>query len=343
MEKRPAVTRVQSLAESGIQTVPPQYVWPGLDLSNKLRNHSQVPVIDFQGLSIQHLKEKTTQEISNAAEKWGFFQIVNHGIPESLITRVQQVGKAFFDLPLEEKELYKNEIGGNPYGYGSKVGVSADVIIDWKDYYYNVVWPAAQRDMTKWPKRPQDFTEVMDEYGREICRLWEVLMQALSRGLRLENENRVEEAMGGERKEVHLSINYYPPCPQPEMVLGVAPHSDADALTILLHNQVPGLQIKKDETWVDVECIPGALVVNVGDQLEIVSNGKYKSIEHRSWVHKERARMSWAMFCTPPPRDMIISPLKELIDEHNPPLYEALCFQDYVKKFFTKGLVGKEL
>uniref|UniRef100_A0A0D6QUU1 Fe2OG dioxygenase domain-containing protein n=1 Tax=Araucaria cunninghamii TaxID=56994 RepID=A0A0D6QUU1_ARACU len=337
MEKAASV-RVQSLAESGIQTVPLQYVRP---LEPSHAGDSQVPVIDLQGLSIDHLKEKTISEISCAAENWGFFQIVNHGIPDSLISRVQAVGKAFFDLPLHEKELYRNnEDAGNPVGYGSKVGYTADAKLDWGDYYYNVVWPPSKRDMTKWPKRPSDFTEVMDEYGKEICNLWKRLMQVLSRGLGLEDENVLNERMGGEGNDIHIRMNYYPPCPQPELVLGLSPHSDPNALTILLHDQTPGLQIYKDGAWLHVQSVPGALVVNIADQLEILSNGKYKSVLHRSLVHKDRSRMSWAMFCTPPPQ-VIISPLKELIDDANPPLYGTSSFEDYQKKFFTKRLAGK--
>ncbi|XP_057838171.2 flavonol synthase/flavanone 3-hydroxylase-like [Cryptomeria japonica] len=109
----------------------------------------------------------------------------------------------------------------------------------------------------------------MDEYSKKICKLWEVLMQDLCGGLGLANENALHEALGGERKEIHFTINYYPPCPQPEQVLGISAHSDVDALTILLQDQTPGLQILKGDAWLEVPCIPGVLVVNIGDQIEV--------------------------------------------------------------------------
>ena len=109
----------------------------------------------------------------------------------------------------------------------------------------------------------------MDEYSRELSKLFEVLMKALSRDLGLETENSLNESVGGERKEVHMRINYYPPCPQPDLVVGVAPHSDPAALTVLFHDQIPGLQIRKDGAWINVESVPGALVVNIGDQIEV--------------------------------------------------------------------------
>lgn len=79
---------------------------------------------------------------------------------------------------------------------------------------------------------------------------------------------------------------------------------------------------------------------NVDEQ--ILSNGKYKSIEHRSVVQKDRSRMSWAMFCGPAP-DIVVSPRTELINEEHPPLYQGVSFGEYSMKFFKKGLDGKDL
>jgi len=76
-----------------------------------------------------------------------------------------------------------------------------------------------------------------------------------------------------------MRFNYYPPCPKANKVLGHSPHSDATVLTILLQvNDVPGLQIKKNEKWFTVEPLPGAFIVNIGDKLEVISN-KIKRIE----------------------------------------------------------------
>ena len=68
-----------------------------------------------------------------------------------------------------------------------------------------------------------------------------------------------------------MRMNYYPPCPQPEKVVGLTPHSDGPALTILLQiNEVEGLQIKKDGVWIPVTPLPNAFIVNVGDSMEVI-------------------------------------------------------------------------
>ncbi|KAL2906884.1 Protein SRG1, partial [Bienertia sinuspersici] len=94
--------------------------------------------------------------------------------------------------------------------------------------------------------------------------------------------------------------SYYPPCPQPDKAIGLTPHSDAVALTILLQfDETKGLQIMKDKKWVPVKSLPDAFVVNIGDILEILSNGIYRSILHRAVVNETKARMSVAAFHNP--------------------------------------------
>ena len=68
-----------------------------------------------------------------------------------------------------------------------------------------------------------------------------------------------------------VRMNYYPPCPQPDKVIGHKPHSDSGALTILLQaNEVEGLQIRKDGTWIPIKPLPNAFVINIGDMLEVI-------------------------------------------------------------------------
>ncbi|GLJ27802.1 hypothetical protein SUGI_0545590 [Cryptomeria japonica] len=118
-------------------------------------------------------------------------------------------------------------------------------------------------------------------------------------------------------------MNYYPPCPRPDLVLGLSPHSDGNTLTVLLQDdETVGLQICKDGEWIPVNPIPGALVINIGDMLEGLSNGLYKSIEHRAVTNIDRDRISIAMFyCLD--KETEVGPVPELIDELHPCQYNS--------------------
>lgn len=90
----------------------------------------------------------------------------------------------------------------------------------------------------------------------------------LSLGLGLDGHE-VKAAVGGDDLEYMMKINYYPPCPRPDLALGVVAHTDMSTLTLLVPNEVPGLQVFKDDHWYDVKYIPNALIVHIGDQIEV--------------------------------------------------------------------------
>ena len=94
------------------------------------------------------------------------------------------------------------------------------------------------------------------------------LLAAFSMNLELE-ESTLKNALGGENLELELKINYYPPCPQPDVALGVLPHTDMSALTVLKPNNVPGLQIFKKGQWLTANYIPNTLIIHIGDQLQV--------------------------------------------------------------------------
>ncbi|KAK8945576.1 putative 2-oxoglutarate/Fe(II)-dependent dioxygenase [Platanthera guangdongensis] len=110
-----------------------------------------------------------------------------------------------------------------------------------------------------------------------------------------------------------LVMNHFPPCPEPELVLGMPPHSDYGFLTILLQDKVKGLQVQHDDHWITVDPIVGSLFVNVGDHLEIFSNGRYKSVLHRVLVNRSKSRSSVASLHSLP-FDSVVRPPPEIVD-----------------------------
>nr|USU43666.1 anthocyanidin synthase [Ailanthus altissimus] len=344
----PVIPRVESLASSGIQAIPKEYVRPQEELSSigdvfeeeKKEEGPQVPTIDLKEIDSEDpiAREKCREELKKAAMEWGVMHLVNHGIVDDLTDRVKKAGQVFFDLPVEEKEKYANDqASGKIQGYGSKLANNASGQLEWEDYFFHLVYPEDKRDMSIWPKTPSDYTEATSEYARQLRGLATKILSLLSLGLGLE-EGRLEKEVGGlEELLLQMKINYYPKCPQPELALGVEAHTDVSALTFILHNMVPGLQLFYQGKWVTAKCVPNSIIMHIGDTIEILSNGKYKSILHRGLVNKEKVRISWAVFCEPPKEKIILKPLRETVSETEPPLFPPRTFQQHIEhKLFRK-------
>ena len=206
----------------------------------------------------------------DSAREWGIFQVVNHGVPAEAVSELQRVGREFFALPQAEKQRYAMDpSSGKTEGYGSIQQRDApDGKKTWADFLFHNVAPPSAVDHAVWPENPVGYRAANEAYCGHIRRLTRTLFERLSAGLGME-EGAMAEAFGGDDGVVLLQkINYYPPCPQPELAFGVAPHTDLSALTVLVPNEVPGLQVFRDGQWHDVEYVPGALIVHIGDQIE---------------------------------------------------------------------------
>ncbi|XP_040988423.1 leucoanthocyanidin dioxygenase [Juglans microcarpa x Juglans regia] len=340
--------RVESLASSGIQAIPKEYVRPQEELNSignvfeeeKKEDGPQVPTIDLRDIDSEDeaVRQKCREELKKAAVDWGVMHLVNHGISDELIDRVKIAGKQFFDLSVEEKEKYANDqASGKIQGYGSKLANNASGQLEWEDYFFHLVYPEDKRDMSIWPRTPSDYVEATAEYATQLRGLATKIFSVLSLGLGLE-EGRLEKEVGGlEELLLQMKINYYPICPQPELALGVEAHTDISALTFILHNMVPGLQLFYQGKWVTAKCVPNSIIMHVGDTIEILSNGKYKSILHRGLVNKEKVRISWAVFCEPPKEKIILKPLPEVVSEKEPALFPPRTFAQHIQhKLFKK-------
>ncbi|XP_010538777.1 PREDICTED: leucoanthocyanidin dioxygenase-like isoform X3 [Tarenaya hassleriana] len=155
---------------------------------------------------------------------------------------------------------------------------------------------------------------------------------------RLEPERLEKEVGGMEELLLQMKINYYPKCPQPELALGVEAHTDVSALTFILHNMVPGLQLFYEGKWVTAKCVPNSIIMHIGDTLEILSNGAYKSILHRGLVNKEKVRISWAVFCEPPKEKIVLKPLPETVTAESPAKFPPRTFAQHIHhKLFRKA------
>lgn len=177
----------------------------------------------------------------------------------------------------------------------------------------------------------------MGTYVKEVQVLQEQLMEAVLESLGLNADYLKKEIEGGSQV---AAVNCYPPCPEPELALGMPPHSDFGSLTILLQS-CPGLQIMDhNKNWLSVPIVEGALIVQVGDQIEVMSNGKYKSVVHRVTLAKEKNRLSIACLHSLA-LDKKMGPAPKLVDEQHPKSYKFFSFKEFLdfisSNDFTKG------
>ncbi|XP_078179401.1 jasmonate-induced oxygenase 1-like [Carex rostrata] len=332
------VIPVQSISESGTETIPNRYIKPLPDRPCIETNSSplNIPVIDLSAMS----REEMARAVSDASRGWGFLQVVNHGVRPELMRRAREVWRGFFHLPMEEKQRYANS-PATYEGYGSRLGVEKGVRLDWGDYYFLHVLPPCLKSHEKWPALPNALRDTTDEYSRELINLCERIMEAMSIGLGLD-PTRLQDSFGG-RADVGacLRVNYYPKCPQPELTLGLSSHSDPGGMTVLLvDDSVKGLQVRRGSDWVTIDPVRDAFIINVGDQIQVLSNAIYKSVEHRVMVNATDERLSMAFFYNPK-ADLPLSPIRELVTFDRPALYTPMTFNEYRVYIRQKGPRGK--
>ncbi|KAA8550761.1 hypothetical protein F0562_002445 [Nyssa sinensis] len=175
------------------------------------------------------------------------------------------------------------------------------------------------------------FREVVGTYSVEVRELSLRILQLICEGLGLQPGYFGDELT----KDQLLSVNHYPQCPEPSLTLGLPKHSDPNLITILYQGDVYGLQVFNDGQWIGVEPLPNAFVINIGYQLQIISNGKFKAAEHRAVTNSKEARTTIATFITPC-YDSMVEPAKTLVNEFNPPLYKAFQYKEFLTTYSAK-------
>ncbi|KAF8029371.1 hypothetical protein BT93_E1923 [Corymbia citriodora subsp. variegata] len=297
----------------------------------------QVPVIDLGRLVSEDRAKSELEKLHQACKDWGFFQLTNHDVSPNLIEKVKKGTEELFNMPMEEKKKFWQREGESD-GFGQAFVLSEDQKLDWADIFYMLTLPASVRKPHLFPKLPLPFRDDLDTYSKEMQSLAIKLLYLMAKALGMEAkdlEGMFEDGLQG------IRMNYYPPCPKPELVIGLNSHSDADAITILLQvNEMEGLQIRKDGKWIPVKPLPGAFIINVGDIVEIITNGIYRSIEHRAMVNAVKERVSIATFFSPR-MDAEMGPAPSLITPETPPLFRRITVAEHLRGYLTSKLQGK--
>ncbi|MCD9646055.1 hypothetical protein HAX54_035579 [Datura stramonium] len=326
---------VKGLVDKGFTTIPSFFIHPeepNTEPKTRSGYRHSIPVVDFSAP-----RATLVEQIRSASTTLGFFQIINHSVPVDAINRIVGSIKSFNEQPDEGKMKYYSRDLSRGAAYSTNFDLYNSKAASWRDTLQMRLAPTPP----EWEYVPEVCREAAVEWDKEVVKIGEELMGLLCEGLGVKKERLKELSCLDARV---MAAHYYPYCPQPELTKGLTPHTDPGVLTVLVQNEVTGLQVKFGEDWVDLEPIPGAIVINIGDILQIISNDEYKSVEHRVLANPfQEPRVSVAVFLNPGQRESSFGPLPELISDEKPAVYRELIFADYMRRFFSKELDGKTL
>ncbi|VAH52587.1 unnamed protein product [Triticum turgidum subsp. durum] len=343
---------VKGLVDTGITTIPSifHHPLPLHRLHADHEHHFTIPVIDLAAAvgattTTPSKRAELIASVKAATETVGFFQVVNHGVPKAVMSEMLAALQGFHEEPAEVKAPYYSRDSRRRVRYQSNFDLFRSPAATWHDTLFMETAP----EPTPPEEIPPACRTIVPEYTRLVQQLGRTLLELLSEALGLRRGHLEEDAVCLEG----LAGHYYPSCPEPHLTLGITAHSDPCFLTVVLQNAVGGLQVlvdglqeddkkKLDAMWVDMPAVAGALVVNVGDFLQLVSNGKFRSVEHRVVAKSVGPRVSVACFFRQQGAAMSMRVLQPIVTDGEA-RYRSTTMAELVRRYRAKGLDGSSL
>ncbi|XP_057517629.1 1-aminocyclopropane-1-carboxylate oxidase homolog 1-like [Amaranthus tricolor] len=327
---------VKGLIDKGISSIPRFFVHPQENLSSNSDSCLPVkfPVIDFGDDGCREGSE-IVKDIRNASQTWGFFQLVNHGISLEAMEEVLEGIRKFHEQATHEKTRFYTRDLTQKVRYYCNGDLLVSRAANWRD---SISCEYQDGDLNP-EELPLICREAITRYMENILILKKKLSEVLSEALGLHKEYLAKiECM----ETANLVCHYYPACPEPHLTLGATKHCDPSFMTILLQDNIGGLQILHEGQWINVQPRPGALAIHLGDLMQLITNAKFKSVEHRVRLGKNCPRVSAACFFYPSTKkkNENYKPIEEILSE-NSPLYRGTSVTEYLAYYRTKGLNGQ--
>jgi isopenicillin N synthase-like dioxygenase len=304
-----------------------------------------VPVINFEPLTSGNAqRRKTVAQIAAACRTWGFFQITRHGIPEELISRVWYETKGFFALPTSAKQGVVRTKDNARGWYNRELTKTTRDMKEVFDFGYKPYPELPDEDpsnrtwdgVNQWPDAGlcPDFRSTMWEYFQACEHIALELLEVVGEGLGVSPDCLTRDFVN--KHTSFLRLNYFPqydPLHVDQQAsarghLGIHHHSDAGALTVLLQDSVGGLQVCLNDEWIPVEPVEGALVINIGDIVQVWSNDRYQAPLHRVLASDRAERYSLPFFYNPS-YNVEYAPLDNLTNETSPPRYRPINWGEF--------------
>jgi isopenicillin N synthase-like dioxygenase len=311
---------------------------------------AEVPLISMKDQAAD--PDGFAQEIGASFQRFGFAMVSDHGVPPDVVDRAWDMTKAFFALPEDEKRAYFVEGGGGARGYTpykTEIAKGAS-FVDLKEFWH------VGRELAKghrfedqmspniWPDRPEGFRETFLDLFSALDDAGDRLLSAIARYLGLAPDWFDRAVKDGNSV---LRLLHYPPVPADAPEVRAGAHEDINLITLLLGAEEAGLQLlERNGEWLPVKPPEGAMVVNVGDMLQRLTNHLLPSTTHRVVnpppERRGHARYSMPFFLHPAP-DFLIETLPSTITAEKPNRYPTpITAHDYLHERLVEiGLVKK--
>ncbi|USI77597.1 isopenicillin N synthase family oxygenase [Sphingopyxis sp. USTB-05] len=333
-------------------------------MNAKLMPFSSIPVIDISALRTSDpvARHATAERIGLACEQVGFFYVKNHGIPESVIERAYALSKEFHHSSNQQKsrvhvrnsqgvrgwtpttaddddddpELYRLADADPDYDYLTRprlfdtLDLAGEIAEDDPDYLAGDILLVPNQ----WPDWIPGFRDGVMEYYDAVKEIGDLLFRAFE--LRLDLPNGFFAGMTTKTAS-QLRLLHYPEndLPMDNQHLGIGVHSDFECFTIL-NQRSAGLQVMNAaDEWVAAPPIDGTFIVNIGDMLEALTNGRFKATQHRV-VNQGKERFSLPLFFATN-YDTVIEPLPQFVSADQPARYGSIIAGEHLAGFMIEG------
>ncbi|XP_027368299.1 flavanone 3-dioxygenase 3-like [Abrus precatorius] len=282
----------------------------------------EIPTVDYSILFSDDPDQQflALEKLSHACHEYGFFYLVNHTIPDKVLDNVLKGFSDYFDpTTIDERRVYRKNAPSDKirWDLNSYTGEN-------REYLKVIAHPQYHA-----PASPShSISKILEEYHKAMRMIVVGLARAVSKTLGFE-ENYIEKAFNLKSGFDVMAMNLYPPNSRSKGSIGIPEHTDPGFVVTLTQDVNGGLQILSHQgKWINVYIPHHAILIQLGDHLEILTNGKYKSHIHRVIVDNNKVQRISVVTLHGPALDKFISPGTEFIDEEHPQKYRGLTYKE---------------